>query len=89
MRGQLHFPGEGEAGEDRFTHARRFAGRKLRDAGDVTVRAKTAQLRFQLVGQRERRRRRLRGVGFFLVGDAHLKLRRHRVMVENVDFTHG
>ena len=43
----------------------------------------------KVVRQRKRRLRRLRGIGFFLAGDAHLKLRRHRMMIEDVDFVHG
>ncbi len=88
-RGELHFSRAVEAREHRFAQAQFFAGRELRDLADLAVRAEAAQLGFQFVHQRERRLRGLRGVNFFPARDAHLKLRRHRVVVENVDFVHG
>ena len=42
-RGQLHLFGDFKAGKNRFAHAQCFAGRKLRDLGNVAVRAETAQ----------------------------------------------
>ena len=84
-RGELHFFCDFKAGKNRLAQTQCFAGRKLCDPGNLAVRAKPAQVRFQFVRQCKRRLRRLRGVGFFLAGDAHLKLRRHRMMVENMD----
>ena len=80
-----------ETGENRFAQAQLFSNHKLGNLGNVTIRAEAAQERFQLVRQRKRRLRRLRRVAFLGIRDAHLKLRRHRTMAEDVNqgFAHG
>src|ERR1019366_3557216 len=88
VRGEFHLLCDFETGKNRFAQTQFFAGRKLCDLGNVAVRAEAAQVRLQFVRQRKRRLRGLRRVSFFLIRDAHLKLRRHRVMIEDVDFTH-
>ena len=84
-RGQFHFFCDFKTGKNRLAQAQFFAGRELRDLARCRCsRGSGSNAIPSSSVKRKRRLRRLRGVSFFLARDAHLKLRRHRVMVENV-----
>ena len=63
-------------------------GAQLGDLSNVAVCAKSAQVRFQTVQKIERGLRSLRGIRPFLIGDAHLKVRRHGAVIELMDLRH-